>query len=276
MGVWLGPMGAGSWEGKAPVFTVEVPSGTDEWKIGQPGIDYYYKQTPETGVAIDYWEIALIKDCKITFTKVGKVDYTLIGAGERGGSAVCTQFSPGYNCRGGSGGNGGKYLRETGIALKLKNSYEITIGNSASALTSGFDNDTESNQASNGALGGAGGSAWQQYSPISASAGGSGIKPYEHYDSILYPTQFFCAGGGGGGARNNPSKTGSLDAVASSGGNTGGGNGGNETYHSGTNGTFYGAGGGGAQAFTTDITWGAYGSQGIILIRNHHEPPIST
>lgn len=208
----------------------------------------------------------------------------LVGGG--GGGASCGT----KHGRCGDGGNGGECLTVEDIAVNSGDKISITIGvggtggttrNNTSDATDGGDTSVTVGGKTYTARGGSGGlTAYQRYDlsmgqPSVGNLGGDGdtylgqgktgkdgtVNPLDVYNkSLLYGA----SGAGGSYAMTN----GGQKSV--SGGVTGGGKGGGLTdsegnMPSGSDGTFYGAGGGGA-GFVSSSVIGGNGKQGRVFL----------
>lgn len=258
MGVWLGPRGANA-DKKAPVFE----------STGTLGTDYLYDEETVNGVT--RWEIAVLRSCSFTFRRVGKVDMTLVGAGENGGTAKDESASE-SDIYGGDGGDGGMILRLTEQTIPRGTALPVSIGQTGGAATTFNGESSASGQAGKTGATGARcyGPAWQIKNAGSAN---DGELPFLSGASRLFPGVLFGPSGGGGAATNKSYNTGATyNASASSGGDTGGGDGGTKgdsTKNGKPGEANRGAGGGGAYGTYQNggSGTGGAGGSGILLIR---------
>lgn len=254
MGVWMGPRGANA-DKKAPVFEC----------TGTLDTDYLYSEETVNGVT--RWELAVLKSCSFTFRRVGKVDITLIGAGENGGAGLYDYVGGVLTARGGAGGAGGKILRLTEQTLSRGTELAAVIGTTGGAATT-FNGKSSANGASLAAGGDGAEVKYNTGTPKSGDNGDPGAAAFTgSVASRLFPTTKFAPGGGGGSAYNQGTSRG-----AGSGGADGGGNGGTEgtsTKNGAAGAANRGAGGGGGHGSSRDggSGSGAAGGSGILLIR---------
>lgn len=258
MGVWMGPRGVNA-DKKAPVFE----------STGTLGTDYLYAEQTVDGVT--RWEIAVLRSCTFTFRRVGKVDMTLVGAGENGSPGTADGAAAPSWARGGKGGDGAKIRRLTEQTLPRGVALPVVIGDTGGAATT-FNGESSANGPAGKAgaegayvIGNAG------YGTKDAGPANDGDAPFAVGASMLFLGVLFGASGGGGAATNNFGN--GITRSASPGGATGGGDGGTkgtDTKHGEPGAANRGAGGGGA--YGTYIEFGSgnggAGGSGILLIRS--------
>ena len=240
------------------------------------------------------WELVLLKNNSIKFTRLeSSIDRFIVGGGGCGGKA---DYFSGYGSGGGGGGGGISSTFDYTPSLNV--SYPIVIGaggkvctygthcqagsSSAFGLTAygGFapyllDNRGETPTPTPGrGLGGFGVFPWNYPSRRESSAGENGEYPFNG-DLLTILTQYnkrYGAGGGGAGMYRRLGDDMDIDAAASPGGiDTGGAGGYKAPGHSPVANS--GSGGGGGAFWIDNGTihqeLGAYGADGIIIIRNH-------
>ena len=262
MGVWLGPVWANG-EGKEPLFTVT--------KNGSPavlGTDYLYTHSTVNGT--EQWEMALLTDCVVKFARVGKVDISVIGAGNDGcKGTVAYVVGVGSKTAGGDGGRGGDILRVTNVELPRNTDLSATIGQSNGDATSFESYSSSSPSAVPGSSGGDGAYANGIQTAAPGGDGDDGSLPFSTGTSMLFPGVKFSPGGAGGGTKNGDF----VSKGAGAGGVDGGGNGGTEDgVHTGANGAANrGAGaGGGFTSADPELPYdGGTGGSGNVLVRDH-------
>lgn len=251
MGVWMGPRGANA-DKKAPVFE----------STGTLGTDYLYSE--ETANGVTRWELAVLKSCSFTFRRIGKVDITLIGAGENGATGTADGDAAVKWSRGGAGGDGGKILRLTEQQIPKGTALAATIGDTGGAATTFNGESSATGQAGKAGATGAYVTGNAGAGTKNAGSANDGELPFASGASMLFPGVLFGPSGGGGSAKNALN----ISRSASSGGDDGGGDGGNDTTLTGGAGAANrGAGGGGGRGFTYYGNAGGAGGSGILLIR---------
>jgi hypothetical protein len=273
MGVWLGPRGAGD-NGQEPLFTIT--------KNGSPAVlntDYYYAHQTVNGA--EQWELALLTDCVINFSRVGKVDFFLVGGGQAGRIGTATSVGGVPDAYGGKGGYGAKiYENVSGTKLQTGIDYVVDIGDGGywdypddiaatpTQFGSLFSSENGTSGESDNRGGGEGARAYGNQTTTAADDGDDGKYAFGSSTSLIQSLsgRKYGAGGGGAAAKN----TQGVSASSNVGGTTGGGGGGAEgNIHGGAGADNTGSGGGGGYTDQTDPTTGNNGGSGILILRDH-------
>lgn len=251
MGIWLGPRGKPKAK-RPPAFI----------STGVLGTDYLYaEQTDSDGTV--HFEIAVLKPCAFTFSRIVPVDLCLVGSGENGSKGEYKTTNGYPDAIGGPGGAGGKILRALGVSLNTGTSYLINPGeNGADTTAFGY---SSANGTSGQSPGGRGARMWgTSYISYGADPGADGEYAFGEAVSLLFSGRRYAAGGGGAGCWNYD--RGNSQA---NGGDTGGGEGGTKAGHSGANGAANtGSGAGGGYTYDSALYDGGVGGSGIVLIRD--------
>ena len=218
---------------------------------GTLGTDYLYAEETAADGTVN-WELAFLKSCSVTFSRVPDADLFLVAGGNPGS--------------GGNGGRGGNRLTLRAVKIDANVEYTVTIGGSGAPTSAGSASTADSG-AESGAAGGYGGwveSGGQHH----ATAGGNGAYAFGESTSMIpqLSGRRYAPGGGGGGFRNEAW----VYANNAAGGTTGGGVGGSLNSKNGGNGDGNTGSGGGGRCRDTqegDGNVGAGGS-GIVILRN--------
>ena len=258
MGIWLGPRGKPASK-LPPEFTA----------TGTLGTDYLYAEEEGENGTI-YWEIAVLNPCAFTFSRVGNVDMTLVGAGKKGGIGQCILDGGVLKADGGYGGDGGDVFRSTAISLSTGVSYLVNVGASngaATTVSAGGETLYSSGDGASVAPGGRGARQYAQQAHVEAGNGDPGVEAFASGTSLLFPGVKFGPGGGGGAAASTAAGTGYGRGT---GGVTGGGDGGDKDDRLGYDGAANrgaGAGGGFGGFNNGSYNGGGVGGSGIALFR---------
>lgn len=275
MGIWLGPIGAG---------TIE------QGDFSYAG-DYVFTVDPNNSRK---WELAILSGSAsdLVFLKnPGLVDIFMVAGGQSG--SYGSGYAYGGSNIGGKGGNGGECKTESSVALAANTNYKVTIGASDGNTTFSGGGLSFIAVSGNGKPGGAGGQSSTNTAYVyDATPGTDGDFAFGEQSSTLITPGFighrFGQGGGGaggmiaqypntysymadgarGGKTNNatnPQQDGSAGAGARTSGIGG---------HNGTNGLAnHGQGGGGAELYANGYNnangYVGSGGSGVMFIRPH-------
>lgn len=241
--------------------------------------DFTYTGTYEFSTNESGWRLALLSTGTLTMKKGAEVDIFLCGGGGGGGSANAKSGSSSSGYSAGGGGGGGGYTRtEFGVSL-TNASYSVTVGAEVAPAVNGnysrFTNGSTYYQADGGLRGSNGGGNAGGAGGNGGSGGGGGgdgaiAKDGANGGAGSKGTQGQSGGRGGTGQGTTTREFGEPDGELYGESGRGGSNNTSIDYSS----THYltnlgkgGRGGGGAYNNTTTRK-GAYGGNGIVVLRN--------